>query len=74
MSERTSKITIWFLCGIIISVYGITIAISGIYHMVNQPAVVGAELHLDFWWGVVLIVVGGIFLFFQRPGRTKPEE
>jgi hypothetical protein len=74
MSDRTSRITIWFLCGIILSVYGLTIAVSGIYHMVNQPDVVGAELHLDFWWGLVLIVVGGIFLVYQRPGRIKTEE
>ena len=74
MSDRTSRITIWFLCGIILSVYGLIIAISGIYHMVNQPDVVGAELHLDFWWGLVLIVVGGIFLIHQRPGKIKTEE
>ena len=74
MSDRTSRITIWFLCGIILSVYGLTISISGIYHMVNQPDVIGAELHLDFWWGVVLIAVGVIFLILQRPGRVKKEE
>jgi len=74
MSDRTSRITIWFLCGIILAVYGITIAISGVYHMANQPDVVGADLHLDFWWGLVLIVVGGIFLIHQRPGRIKTKE
>ena len=74
MSDTTSRITIWFLCGVILAVYGLTIAITGIYHMVNPPSVVGAELHLDFWWGLVLIVVGGIFLIHQRPCRIKPEE
>ena len=74
MTGYNKRITIWFLCGIILSVYGITIAISGIYHMVNQPDVVGAELHLDFWWGVVLIAVGMIFLIHQRPRRIKTEE
>ena len=74
MSDRTSKIAIWFLCGIILFIYGLTITISGIYHMANPPDVVGAELHLDFWWGVVLIVAGGIFLVHQRPGRIKPGE
>ena len=48
MSDTTSRITIWFLCGVILAVYGLTIAITGIYHMVNPPSVVGAELHLDF--------------------------
>jgi len=74
MAEHDKRISIWFLCGIILFIYGLTIAISGIYHMVNQPDVVGAELHLDFWWGLVLIVAGGIFLIHQRPGRIKPEE
>jgi len=74
MAEHDKRISIWFLCGTILFIYGLTIAISGIYHMANQPDVVGAELHLDFWWGMVLIVAGGIFLIHQRPGRIKPEE
>ncbi len=64
-----SNVTIWFLCGIILSVYGVTIVGSGIYNILNPPAVFGAGLHLDFWWGLVMLGAGLVFVFHQWPGR-----
>ena len=66
------KVTIWFLVGIILVVFGITIIGSGVYNIANPPqGVIGAHLHLDFWWGMVLAVVGAVFLWRQWPGKIS---
>ncbi len=69
-----SRITIWFLSGLIIFVYGLAVTGMGIYNFSNPPQVACAELHLDFYWGLVLIVTGAIFLYAQRPGRPVQNE
>jgi uncharacterized membrane protein len=71
MSDDKRMITIWFLCGVILTVYGVTIAISGIHNIYNPPPVMKAELHLDLWWGFVLLAAGMIFVIHQWPGRIK---
>ena len=73
MNAPKKEITIWFLVGVILLVYGLTITGCGIYNMFNpDPHLVGNELHLDFWWGIVMGIGGGIFLYTNRP--RVPEE
>lgn len=69
-----SRITIWFLSGLIIFVYGLAVTGMGICNFSNPPDVVGSELHLDFWWGLILIATGAIFLYTQRPGRPVKDQ
>ncbi len=69
--EHKMGLSIWFLCGIILSVYGITITASGIYNVYNPPDVVAASLHLDLIWGLVLLAAGIAFLVLQRPSRVN---
>ncbi len=72
MSEKPAMgLSIWFLSGIILSVYGITLIASGIYNAYNPPAVFGAGLHLDLAWGLVLLAAGLALLILQRPSRVK---
>ncbi|HUU26715.1 MAG TPA: hypothetical protein VM123_02795 [archaeon] len=71
MAEEKMRVTIWFLCGIILCVYGLAITGSGVYNFISPPKVVGAELHLDFWWGLLLIGTGVIFLWRQWPGKME---
>ncbi len=69
MTEDKKQISIWFMAGIILSVYGLTITVTGIYHLLNPPEIVAAELHLDLLWGILMTAAGAIFLWLQRPGR-----
>jgi len=72
MSNERRQISIWFLVGIILAVYGITIIGSGFYNMAHPPAgVVGAHLHLDLFWGVVLTAGGALFLWRQWPVKEQ---
>ncbi len=58
------------MAGIILSVYGLTITVTGIYHVFNPlEVVVGADMHLDLLWGILMTAAGAIFLWLQRPGR-----
>ena len=48
MTEDKKQISIWFMAGIILSVYGLTITVTGIYYLFNPlEVVVGADMHLD---------------------------
>ena len=59
------------LYGLLLSVYGALILGSGIYNMVSPPAhpVVLAHLHADIWWGILLLVVGLIYVIKYWPSK-----
>ena len=70
-NDNRMSLSIWFLCGIILSVFGLTVAISGIYNAYNPPPVFGEKLHLDIIWGFVLLAVGITFIVLQRPSKIR---
>ena len=67
MSEHEMK-PIWYFVGLILLVSGVLITATGIYELVNPPAVktVLAETHPGIWWGMVMMVFGGIMYFKTR--------
>lgn len=72
MSDNQQMVlTIWFLCGIILGVFGLAVTASGIYNAYNPPPVFGADLHLDIVWGLVLTAAGAAFMYFQRPSKIR---
>ncbi len=60
--------SIWYLVGLMLLAMGAIITISGAYHLANPPATttVLGDLHPDFWWGLIMVVVGAIFFFGGR--------
>jgi hypothetical protein len=69
MAERTQQISIWFFIGLLLAVYGAIILGAGIADW-NRPApVVLANLHVGVWWGALLLIIGGAYVYFFRPGR-----
>lgn len=59
---------IWFFVGILLSVIGVVITVSGIAGLVSPPehAKVLGHLHADFWWGLVMTVAGALFLVVNK--------
>ncbi|MGH9608303.1 MAG: hypothetical protein ACRD34_01405 [Bryobacteraceae bacterium] len=64
------RIAIWFFVGLLLTVYGIIIVATGLYHLGSpspHPAVL-ANLHPEIWWGAVLLAIGLFYVirFFPR--------
>lgn len=52
---------VWFFIGGILLIYGVLIFGEGILEYSDPPV---ANFHASVWWGIVMVIVGGIF--FQR--------
>jgi hypothetical protein len=73
MKTTNHVVSIWFFIGVLLAIYGVIILAAGLYGLVNPPAtrVVLANLHVDIWWGALLLVIGGIYSYLFLPGRRK---
>ena len=70
MSEKHHIIPVWFFVGLLLFVYGVLIFISGLAELSDPPDTVLSNLHAPVWWGGLLIVLGGAYLFVFRPGKN----
>lgn len=68
-----SQIPIWFFIGGLLLVYGLLIAASGLYNVINPPPpelrVKLFEYHADLWWGLLMVVIGLFYVIRFRPSR-----
>ena len=72
MDQKPGKhhiIPVWFFVGVILLVYGVIIFITGILEFSHPPATVLAQLHPAIWWGALLVVIGGIYVYLYLPRR-----
>ncbi len=60
--------SIWYMVGLVLAAMGALIFATGIYLAVEPPGARIAMSHLqpDLWWGAVMFVVGGVFIFTHR--------
>lgn len=70
MSEKHHIIPVWFFVGLLFLIYGVMIFVSGLSEWSYPPDTVLAELHAPVWWGGLLIVLGGLYCFLFRPGKS----
>jgi hypothetical protein len=71
MTQTGIQISIWFMAGIILFVYGVAVTICGVYYLFNPIDAVAADLHLDLLWGALMVSTGALFLWHQFPKRSK---
>ncbi len=62
-------IPVWFFVGVILLIYGVVIFSAGLYGFSHPPSTVLAKLHPALWWGALLVVIGGIYVYVFMPGR-----
>jgi hypothetical protein len=62
---------IWYFVGLILIVIGCIIFLTGIYQVFNPPAskTVLNEIHPNIWWGLLMIIFGGV-MFFKTKNLT----
>ena len=67
--ETTPKmLSIWFLVGIILAVYGLILTGCGAYYHVHPELLTQklGELNPSLWWGAGMTGLGALFLVFGR--------
>lgn len=62
-------IPVWFFVGLILFIYGLMITATGIYEFSHPPTTVLANLHPALWWGAILTIIGGAYVYFFMPGK-----
>ncbi|MCC6124945.1 MAG: hypothetical protein IT426_08285 [Pirellulales bacterium] len=73
MHER-EQIPIWFFIGVLLLVYGFIITAVGVYYLfaAHENRDLALQwLHADFWWGLLLIALGGFYALRYCPRRGK---
>lgn len=72
-----NRISIWFFIGSLLGIYGIIIFIVSLPALISpaaQPHVVLARLHAGVWWGILLFLLGLMYVIIFWPGRKKTEQ
>jgi hypothetical protein len=70
MSEGHRMIPVWFFVGVILLIYGVIILATGIYEFFHPPSTVLANLHPALWWGALLTIVGGVYVYLYLPRKS----
>lgn len=68
------KISIWFIIGSLLLVYGIIIFIANVYEYFSpsmERIIVLKELNFGIWWGLLLIIIGLIYFITFGPWKKK---
>jgi hypothetical protein len=63
-------VPVWFFVGVILLAYGLIILGTGIYEYSSPPPTVLANTHPAVWWGALLTVIGGLYVWIYFPKKT----
>jgi hypothetical protein len=69
--QQAEPLPIWFFVGLILSVYGLIILLSGLIY--GPTGTVLAQLRPALWWGGVILASGIIFVLIGLRGRSRRE-
>ena len=70
MSEGHRIIPVWFFVGVILLIYGVLILAAGLHELSHPAATVLAYLHPAIWWGALLTLVGGVYVYVYMPKKS----
>ena len=69
-SKDHHMIPVWFFIGVLLFIYGLIITATGIDEYSSPPPTVLSNLHPAIWWGALLIVIGGIYIYLYLPRKS----
>ncbi len=63
---------IWYFVGLVLLIMGAVLVVTGIYYAINPipSASAVAHLHPNIWWGGVMVIAGGLFLYVSKDDRV----
>jgi uncharacterized membrane protein len=64
-------LSLWLFVGVLCLGYGLVLMPVGIYEFSHPPAVVLANLHATFWWGLLMTIFGAFYTIRFRPGSGR---
>ena len=70
---KENHVSIWFLIGLQLAIYGVLIVGSGIYVLFippEQPPVL-QNLHPAIWWGGIMLVLGLFYIWKFYPRKQS---
>lgn len=71
MTGKNSIIPVWFFVGLLLLTYGVLILVTGLVQWSTPSAGVQlTQLHASVWWGALLTVLGALYCYVFRPGKT----
>jgi hypothetical protein len=70
MAQEHHITPVWFFVGVILLIYGVLILATGIYEFAHPPSTVLSNLHPSIWWGALLVVIGGIYVYLYLPRKS----
>jgi hypothetical protein len=65
------RANIWFLVGLLQSVYGLILVLAGIRQLSHPPTTALADLHATLWAGAAILVMGAILVATNNPRRAR---
>lgn len=70
---KEHSVSIWFLIGLQLFLYGVLITSAGIYQFFHPPAqrTVLFELHSGIWWGALMLAAGVFYTVAFRPAKKS---
>lgn len=71
MRERHHMLPVWFFIGLLLSAYGIIIFVTSLTDWSRPSSAVLSQYHPGFWGGIVLLLVGGVYVLQFRPRRAR---
>ena len=73
MSERQlaghSDLPVWIYIGILLLVYSVLLLSAGIYQLAHPPHTVLASYHPTLWAGLILLILGLLYVIAFWPGK-----
>jgi hypothetical protein len=70
MGEEHHIIPVWFFVGVLLLIYGVLILATGIYEFSEPPTTVLGNLRPAIWWGALLIIIGGVYVYKFMPRKS----
>ena len=66
------SISVWFFIGLLLTIYGLLVLVSGVYELWVPPStqIAMAHLHIGIWWGAGMLIFGLVYLIRFRPKRN----